>query len=171
MFGREVEHAFFEATRGALAARGYEAYEISNFALPGHRCDHNVNYWRNGEYVGLGPSAASLVAGERSGNVRSVGGYLRRIAERGEAGAWREALPPLARLGETWWLGLRLAEGLSPAEARVRARYFEEGDPLLAIAEHALAEGVLAREGERYRLSPRGVPLADWVARRFLAAG
>ena len=167
----ELELAFFEATRGALDARGYEPYEISNFALPGHRCDHNVNYWRNGEYVGLGPSAASLVAGERSGNVRSVGGYLRRIAEQGEAGAWREQLPPLARLGETWWLGLRLAEGLSPAEARARARYREEGDPLLAVAERALAEGVLARDGERYRLSPRGLPLADWVARRFLAAG
>lgn len=167
----ELELAFFDATRGALVERGYEAYEISNFALPGHRCAHNVNYWRNGAYVGLGPSAASLVAGRRSGNVRSVGGYVRRIGEHGEACAWSEELDPRSRLGETWWLGLRLVEGLSAAEARERASYHEEGDPALAIAERALAEGVLARDGERYRLSARGLPLADWVARRFLAAG
>ena len=173
---RELE--LFEATRRTLRKGELEAYEISNFSTTGQQCHHNVNYWHNGDYVGLGPSAASKLGPERFGNPRSIGAW-RRDVERGRpATAWSERLGPAQRLGETWWLGLRLAEGLGPVEARARAR-LDPGDPdgATSVARRLVEVGLLDEVApdpgtateSRYRLSPRGLPLADAVAREFLA--
>ena len=165
----ELELALFEATRHLAQVAGLEAYEISNFASPGGQCRHNVNYWENGPYVGLGPSAVSRVGPRRSGNVKAIAAYRRRALETGEAEAWAESPEPLQRLGETWWLGLRLAEGLEPARARRTAGWDETlPDPALPVAERLAGQGLLERGGERWRLTPRGLPLADGVAREFL---
>jgi len=166
----EVELAFFEHTRERLAARGYGAYEISNFARNGLVAHHNVNYWCNGAYLGVGPSAVSKVGVVRGGNVKSVGDYVRRVRELGDARVWEEAPSALDRLRETWWLGLRLAEGLAAPDARARADFSEPVDPLEAVALRLAADGLLQRRGERFVLSPTGLPLADWVARKFLDA-
>jgi len=166
----ELELELFHTAREALAAAGYGAYEISNFSLPGEECRHNLNYWRNGAYVGIGPSAVSKVRWRRFGNPRSIAAW-RRAVERGRAAtAWEDELEPLARLGETWWLGLRLAEGIAPEEARERAGLSpEEGpDGAVAVAERLAGQGLLSRVGGRYRLTERGLPLADAVAREFL---
>src|SRR6185436_14793380 len=106
----DVELAQFEATRDTAATRGFAAYEVSNFASIGRQCDHNVNYWRNGPYVGLGPSAVSKVGWTRSGNIKGVASYRARIEAGQRAKVWGETLAPAERLAETWWLGLRLAE-------------------------------------------------------------
>lgn len=166
----EVELEMLAETRAATAAAGLRAYEVSNHARPGEDCAHNVNYWRNGPYVGLGPGAVSKVGHARAGNPRAITPYLRQVAARGHALAWREELSPAARLGETWWLGLRLAAGLAPADARavagIDAR--DEDDPAVAIAEEHRALALLELDGPRYRLTAAGLPLADGVARRFL---
>lgn len=166
----EVELAFFEATHGLLSARGYDPYEVSNFASKGLVSHHNVNYWHNGTYLGIGPSAVSKVGTVRGGNVKSVGDYVRRITEKNDARVWEEAPDALDRLRETWWLGLRLAEGLSPAEARARAEFDAPTDPLEPIAERLVSDGLLDRRGDRVALSATGLPLGDWVARKFLAS-
>jgi len=164
----ELELAFFEATRAQFMTRGYGPYEISNFARSGQVAHHNVNYWHNGPYLGVGPSAVSKVGIVRGGNVKSVGDYVRRIVEHGDARVWEEAPDALDRLRETWWLGLRLADGLSPAEARARADYGPATDSLEPIAERLCTDGLLELRGERYVLSATGLPLGDWVARKFL---
>jgi oxygen-independent coproporphyrinogen-3 oxidase len=168
----DLELELFRATRERLAERGYGAYEISNFALEGQECRHNLNYWRNGPYVGIGPSAASHVDRKRWGNPRSIGAW-RQGVERGRcAPAWEEELAPRERLGETWWLGLRLARGVDPAEAREIAGFESlpgEPDPAAAAAEQLVRAGLLERAGQRLRLSERGLPLADLVAREFLS--
>jgi oxygen-independent coproporphyrinogen-3 oxidase len=164
----EEELAFFLATRARLAERGWHPYEISNFARFGCLCRHNINYWHNGAYLGLGPSAASKVGGVRGGNVRSVRDYTSRIQAAGDARAWEEAPDAEHRLRETWWLGLRLDEGLSPAEARQRAGFEGAVDPAEPLARHLVDQGILEEREGQFRLSPRGLPLADWVARRFL---
>jgi oxygen-independent coproporphyrinogen-3 oxidase len=173
---RELE--LFRATRARLAAAGYDGYEVSNFALNGARCRHNVNYWRNGAYVGIGPSAVSHVGGTRAGNERSLRAWRHAVAAGEPALAWQETLAPLARLGETWWLGLRLAEGVDPRAARRTAGIAPEsadGDPALALAGELTGMGLLERavakgRGPRFRLTARGLELADAVATRFLAA-
>ncbi len=168
--GEELELELFEAVRRRALAAGLEAYEISNYARPGHRCMHNVNYWRNGPYLGIGPSAVSRVGPVRRGNVKGISGYTRQMRDRGHAVHWEERLDAPARLGETWWLGLRLAEGVDPQRARQTAN-FEDGmaDPATEIAERLEAQGLLFKHNGRVALTPRGVPLADHVGREFLA--
>jgi oxygen-independent coproporphyrinogen-3 oxidase len=170
----EAELELFLATRRVAEESGYGAYEISNFCLSGEESLHNLNYWHNGPYVGIGPSAVSKVGDRRFGNVRALGPYRRHVERDRTATAWEESPSPAARLGETWWLGLRLREGLDPREARVRARVGEEalpGAPEVEIAHRLSEQGLLETEGTRFRLSPRGLPLADAVAREFLALG
>ncbi|MCC6407158.1 MAG: radical SAM family heme chaperone HemW [Planctomycetes bacterium] len=164
----ELELELFALTRELTARAGRPAYEISNYAKPGEACRHNVNYWRNGEYLGLGPSAASKVGFTRSGNVRSIALY-RRAIERGEtAAAWSETPSPALRLAETWWLGLRLVEGVEPALARRTAGWPEDAHDVFAERAAALAEeGWLERRANAFALSARGLPLADTLARRF----
>lgn len=169
----ELELAFFETTRADLSEAGLEPYEVSNFSRSGQQCLHNINYWENGDYVGIGPSAVSLVDGERRGNVRSVGEYRRALDAGDPEGAvrWSERLEPRQRLGETWWLGLRTAAGVDPAHARARAGVGPEDDlEARATADTFVAEGLLeVADGGRYRLTRRGWPLADAISRAFVA--
>ena len=157
-----------EVTESTLAAAGFERYEVSNFCRPGHECQHNLNYWHNGPYVGLGPSAVSHVAGERSGSARSLARWKDAVQNAGAAPSWSERLEPDARLGETWWLGLRLTAGVDPGAARETARWSASSDPALALARELEDEGLLETFEGRYRLTDRGRPLADHVGRRFL---
>lgn len=164
----DLELALFEHARRATLVRGLEAYEISNFASPGHECRHNINYWLNGPYVGLGPGAVSKLGTRRAGNVRAIGLYQDWIARRGTAEAWSETPSADVRLGESWWLGLRLARGVAPEEARRAAGHAEDDDPALPVAERLREDGLLEVRDGRYRLSSRGLPLADRIASEFL---
>jgi len=171
----ELELEYFQRTRARLTLAGLEPYEVSNFASSGHVCLHNVNYWENGDYVGIGPSAVSSTHGERRGNVRSVGDYRKALgaSRPEEAASWRERLQPLERLGETWWLGLRTRAGVDPQAARARARWPEDAtdgcDPASAIAAGLIEQGLLERTvAGRVRLTERGWPLADAVSREFI---
>jgi oxygen-independent coproporphyrinogen-3 oxidase len=166
----QVELEMFDLTRQVAAEHAYGAYEISNYALSGEECRHNVNYWHNGPYLGLGPSAVSKVGSTRWGNPRSISAWRRCVCADGPA-TWSETPEPRARLAETWWLGLRLSEGVDPARARRTAGFVEGGDPALAIAEGLGHRGFLERRGPCWRLSQRGLPLADAVAREFLRLG
>ena len=156
--------------REVCAEHGLRAYEISNHARPGHACRHNVNYWRNGPYLGLGPSAVSHVQHERAGNARSIEAWGRGVRERGSALEWRERLGAAERLAETWWLGLRLAQGVDPRRARRTAGFEGADDPALPVARELVRSGHLERRGARFRLSARGLPLADALAAKFFAA-
>ncbi|MBM3989873.1 MAG: radical SAM family heme chaperone HemW [Planctomycetes bacterium] len=170
----DAELEFFWWTREHLASTARAAYEISNFALNGHQCAHNVNYWNNGTYVGVGPSAVSKLGFERSGNVRQLGEYRRRMAHDEDPRDWDERPSAWARLGESWWLGLRRTEGLSALEAWTRAGLTDwrpEADPALDIARRSSEQGWLEQIGERWALTQRGWPLADAVAREFLRLG
>lgn len=165
----EAELAFFEATRAALARRGYEAYEVSNFSLNGYHCHHNENYWENGPYIGLGPSAVSKVGLTRFGNPRSVTAWSRGVRSAGWAVEWEETPPAEVRLGETWWLGLRTARGVDPAVARSTADFHAALDPAEDEALELASQAFLERRAGHWRLTPRGLPLADAIALRFLA--
>lgn len=164
----DLELAFFELTHGLLAAHGYEAYEVSNFSLPGEQCQHNFNYWSNGPYLGIGPSAVSKVGTTRFGNPRSVGPWRAAIEAGRHMVAWEESPEAPARLGETWWLGLRTRAGVDPDEA-CRIAGFEAADPTGPLRGELERHGLLRRAGRRFQLTSRGWPLADAVARRFLA--
>jgi oxygen-independent coproporphyrinogen-3 oxidase len=174
-----LELEFFWATRERLATHGYEAYEISNFAMSGYECKHNQVYWANQPYAGFGPSAASFDPPVRSANPRALAPWLDAVERGRDACEWREELDPLARLGETWWLGLRTARGVVPAAALAAAVADAAGgagcglgsdgcDPAEEVARSLADEGFLERAGAAWRLSRAGLPLADAIARRFV---
>ncbi len=167
--GEEAELEMFWDTHRLCADAGLSAYEISNFARPGQACLHNIGYWRNQPYVGVGPGAVSRIGELRFGNPRALGPWRAAAEARRDATAWCERSSPLARLGETWWLGLRLNDGVDPDEARATSGYTATGDdPAVGEARRLEQLGLLERAGARFRLSERGLPLADGVGRCFI---
>ncbi|WP_417914091.1 radical SAM family heme chaperone HemW [Candidatus Electronema sp. JM] len=109
-----------EITQQMVSQAGLHRYEISNYAQPGCECRHNLNYWRNGEWFGLGPSAVSSIAGIRRTAVADVAEFCRRM-ESGQS-VWQEEerLEPEASFRESVVIGLRMTEGVSLTELRRR---------------------------------------------------
>lgn len=157
----------YSAAVEKLARAGYEHYEISNFALPGYRCRHNVNYWRNGSYLGLGAGAHSYLDGERSANVDDPGRYIAMAANAGSAVRFHEKLAPRAALGEALMLGLRLLEGIDMEEYTGRYGVDFQQEFGGTVAE-LVCQGFMEMEGGRLKLTRRGVLLSDEVFQKFL---
>lgn len=163
----------YELAGDLLAAAGYRQYEISNWALPGQECRHNLQYWRNLDWLGLGPGAHGHVAGARTRTCLSPRQYIEAF-NRGEprgnypATPATEEIVPLTRedeICETLIMGLRLTEeGIG--RAGFRRRFGEDvtdifGDELRA---HERA-GLLEINADRVRLRPAGRLLANQVFR------
>ena len=103
----DLNCAMYDELVEAAQSAGLRQYEIANFArgssetdLPERACRHNVNYWRGGEYYGLGPSAAGYVNGERTKNWSNTTLYCEQLEKGLRAIESRETLPPLKRAGE-----------------------------------------------------------------------
>jgi oxygen-independent coproporphyrinogen-3 oxidase len=119
----QLEADMFCAAMDILSAAGIEHYEISNYARPGQQCLHNVGYWHNAPYVGIGPSAASYLRGERTRNVPDVDRYVELIERAGDATDQRERLDALARAGETAMLSLRMTRGIDAVDFQRRTGF------------------------------------------------
>jgi oxygen-independent coproporphyrinogen-3 oxidase len=163
-----TELAMFRWTERRLRQAGLERYEISNFARAGCECQHNMNYWRNGSYVGVGAGAFSFVRGERLGNDRHLGRYAEAIHARGNAIVSREALAGWEAARETIVLGLRTAHGVDLAQvgARFGVDAANHYGPLIDRLEEG---GFIESRGKGcLRLGRRGWRVADTVAAAFL---
>ncbi|MBN3888843.1 MAG: coproporphyrinogen III oxidase [Nostoc sp. JL31] len=134
----EATVKMYQMGQQVLTSAGYEHYEISNYAQPGHQCRHNRVYWENRPYYGFGMGAASYVEGKRFTRPRKTKEYYQWVQAGGVIDC--DVTPPKEVLLETLMLGLRLAEGLSLAalaaaygEAKVEEicrylqLYFEKG--------------------------------------------
>jgi oxygen-independent coproporphyrinogen-3 oxidase len=156
-----------------LDRASYVHYEISNWAQPGHECRHNLNYWRNQPYLGLGAGAHSYFDKKRWHNVLSPAEYITRL----EAD-WPGPFPPSVEeveeidkaleKAETMILGLRLVqEGVRLADFRERF-----GRELMDLYGGEISEmeqaGLLEVSGERVRLTARGRLLGNEVFQQFL---
>jgi oxygen-independent coproporphyrinogen-3 oxidase len=153
-----------------LEAAGYEQYEISNFAKPGHRCRHNENYWNNGDYVGLGVGAASFRRGERGVHTRDLEEYVAAAASGRPIPSETERLEGARRAGEAAMLSLRTAQGVVP-EA-FKERYGLDFLTFYAsIVEEFRAAGLLEASADRVRLTRRGRFVANDVCAAFVTFG
>ena len=120
---------FLEADEAARAG-GYEHYEVSNFARPGHRAVHNSAYWRGVPYLGLGPSAHGFDGTRRRWNVAAYAAWLAALREARDPLAGDETLDHAARTAEAVYLGLRTTDGLAlrdDEEAALVAPWIEAG--------------------------------------------
>ena len=149
----DTEAALFELAQETLEAAGFRHYEISNFAREGRATRHHLQYWRRGDYLGLGPSAVSFLDGKR---VRAPRGLLEwaRALDQGDAprGWVIDDARPHA-LFEAAFLGLRLDAGMRFADARGAAA--EECARWRAAADGLVEEGFLVPTDAGFRV-PRG---------------
>jgi oxygen-independent coproporphyrinogen-3 oxidase len=143
---------------GRLERAGYEHYEISNFARPGRRSKHNEGYWTGKPYLGLGPSAHSLIGNKRFWNVYNVEKYIRLLGEDKLPIEDEEMLSPADRKLERLALGLRTKEGVSVSELEIKERKTAD------LVENGLA--VLMND--RLFLTSKGMLLADEIAMGLL---
>lgn len=108
----ETVAAMYEYTIDRLSVRGFKRYEVSNFAKPGYESRHNLNYWDNGSYIGLGPSAVSYVDGSREANISDVEEYIRRVNDGASIVASKEKLTPVKMARETAAVKIRTKDGI-----------------------------------------------------------
>jgi putative oxygen-independent coproporphyrinogen III oxidase len=157
----DVAAARYERIDDRLAAAGLHWYEVSNWASgPAAQCRHNLGYWRDGDWWGLGPGAHSHLAGSRWWNVKHPARYAASLAAGEPPEAGREELTDAERHTERVMLRLRLAEGL-PLDLLDAAGS--------AALERAAADGLLEVRGDRAVLTRRGRLLADAVVHALLA--
>ncbi|HEU5367997.1 MAG TPA: radical SAM family heme chaperone HemW [Ktedonobacterales bacterium] len=150
-----------------LAEAGYVQYEISNWAKPGKACQHNLTYWHNRPYLGVGAGAHSSFAGRRFSTALKVRDYIERVQSSGNALVESEEIGQDLEMTETAMLALRLNEGLSLALFEQRyGKPFEQvfGERLAPIE----AAGLLERSDGMIRLSEQGRLLGNEVFIRLL---
>jgi oxygen-independent coproporphyrinogen III oxidase len=191
----DTQAAMYEWSCERLPAAGYRQYEISNWCRPGGECRHNLVYWRNGEWLGLGPGAHSHLRSKEQGarsqgwrfaDVYSPKQYIDRVQQTvvdSALGTRHSALDPLLasmrhvafveeqtvemEMADTAILGLRLNEGLDVGEfSRRFGRSLEEAYG--AVLTETGAFGLVERENGRVRLTERGRLLANEVFVRLL---
>ncbi|MGA2367929.1 MAG: radical SAM family heme chaperone HemW [Dehalococcoidia bacterium] len=150
----EFQALMYGYVSGLLKGHGFIHYEISNFALPSKECLHNLNYWRGGEYIGLGPSAASHVDGRRWKNASNLKAY---IDDPAIAGFDEDIVDAETRMAEEAMLRLRLLEeGLDIAQ--LTRRYgFRESTGLEERLKNLAGQKMLVKRGKKYRLAPGSV--------------
>ena len=156
-------------TRRRLAACGLGAYEISNYARNNEECRHNLVYWTGGNYIGLGPSAASHAEGWRWRNRPHLGEWERAVAADELPAIEVETLSPLRRAGELAMLLLRLSRGLNFAGFSAQTGFDARrifADPI----DRFTRVGLLECDSQSLRLSDRGLAVADALAAHFIAA-
>ncbi len=171
--------------RTAMKSAGYDHYEISNWATPGRQCVHNMAYWENGPYLGVGPGAHSSLDGRRFWDVTSPRLYIDRSRQwepgtlsREEGLNWEmlEQLGPLAgseiidsrtAMAETMVLGLRLLEGLDGESFRRRYGRLPE-DVYSDEVRELVRDGLLENDRGVLRLTERSLFLSNQVFMRFL---
>ena len=175
----------YQHAREALATAGYHHYEISNWSLPDRACEHNLVYWENGPYLGVGPGAHSRLGEYRFWTVLSPRDYNTKAAAWADSGVQpldefvETALQGIPTLGgwehlslettcsETMFLGLRLLDGLNLTEASEIA-----GTDLAKKFQTAIQEclnlGLLEQDGDCLKLTKQTYLLANQAFTRFL---
>jgi oxygen-independent coproporphyrinogen-3 oxidase len=154
----ELTAELYETAVAELARLGIERYEISNFARPGFESLHNLKYWRLEPYAGFGADAHSFDGAVRSQNIESPAEYAARIESGASASSGETPANPAE---ERFIVGLRLAQGvlLEPDEWQKFERPIQR----------FIADGLLARDQERLRLTDRGVLFSNEVFAEFIA--
>ena len=161
----EADRIHVHAYERGLAAMGYKQYEISNFEKGGHKCAHNLNYWRLGEYIGLGPGASGHMDGRRVKNIESLSAYKDALAQGRAPMGEEEHLSDIDRDNEYTMLGLRLNEGISLKAPLPSGESFEAVHR--EAMEKNIKSGLLAVIDDRLVLTNRGRDLANQVELDF----
>lgn len=161
----DEDREMYELTEKVLGQAGFWRYEISNYAKAGRECRHNKVYWRRGDYAGFGLGASSMVGNVRWKNPDGYADYAACVERTGRCEV--QPLTVQEQMEEFMFLGLRLTEGVDLGEFR---RYFgKSADEIYGKQIRTFTgQRLMEREGERLRLTPRGIDVSNTVFAAFL---
>lgn len=171
----ELELEMFERTRERLAEAGFGQYEISNYARAGQECRHNLNYWRAGDYLALGAGAhgyrratepSATADGHRWSNRRAPVAYMEAVERDGHATHTWEDITGAQAQGEFAFLNLRCLTGFSGQV--FHERFGVAFDQAYPHTRDFAERGLLVFEAGSWRLSERGLTVADSIFSTFL---
>jgi oxygen-independent coproporphyrinogen-3 oxidase len=165
--GEDAELAMQDAAIEALAAAGFDRYEISNYAKPGYACRHNLHYWRYDAYLALGSGACGRLGPVRYTGAEDITGYIGLVGAGLPAFSRREILAPDTQVREAVMMGLRLTEGISYQDfserfgVDLRERY---GDAISRLC----GQGLGVSDSAGFRLTKRGMDVQNQALLHFI---
>lgn len=163
----EVNRNMYSFAKEFLATRGYIHYEISNFALKGFECAHNMIYWENKEYIGIGAGAHSFLNKKRFHNFYDLNKYIEALQNGMLPVEYVEEIDYQEEVFETIMLGLRLIRGINKRDFKRRF-----GNDIYALFENQIKklidQGLILDEGEYIRLTDIGIDVSNNVIEEFL---
>ena len=158
----------YESAIDTLSESGFDHYEVSNFARPGHRCRHNEGYWTQKQYFAIGPGASRFIDGTRETNHRSTSTYVKRLLNGSSPVAFRESLSPESAAREAIVFGLRRLEGVSKNDFFAHTGFDLcqlLGEPLNRFINNEC----LIFERDYLKLTRKGLLVSDSIWPEFLA--
>ena len=172
----DTERKIYHYTKEFLENTGYRRYEISNYAVPGYECRHNIGYWTRKDYLGLGLNASSMIDNIRWKNTAVLDRYLTAYtslnleSDNADAEKIIEETEPVSRkdqIEEFMFLGLRMTDGVSREQY---FEYFHQDMDILYGDEigHLKALGLLEEHDSRLRLTDKGIDVSNTVLAGFL---
>ena len=162
----DLEAEMFEYIIAELEKAGFEHYEISNFSKPGFESRHNLMYWDNAEYYGVGAGASGYVDGVRYKNHGPIRHYLQAV-EAGNARVQEEVLTLKEKMEEEMFLGLRKKSGVSKKRFEEKFGVSFE-DQYGAVVSELTEQGLLVPDRDIVRMTKQGLFLGDTVAEKFI---
>jgi putative oxygen-independent coproporphyrinogen III oxidase len=169
----DEEIAMAELIEAKLLRAGLRRYEISNYAQPGRHSRHNVNYWRYGDYLGLGAGAHSYKMtsakespGRRWSNEKNPGRYMTQINQANHAVVEREEINLAKAAGEFMFLGLRMTEGI--LIDGFRARFDKTPREVFPQISHWINGELLEENGDFLRFTDKGLLVANSIFVHFM---
>lgn len=164
---QEEDRLMYYKGKEFVSGFGFRQYEISNFAIPGRECVHNLIYWHNEEYIGCGSGAHSYFNNERFSNTSDVREYIRAINSGTQRISYREKIEEKDERFETIMLGLRLVEGVD--KQRFKARFgrcieYYYGEAIKKLVK----QGLLIDDGASIRLTEKGMDVQNVVLLEFM---
>ncbi|HFH7640553.1 TPA: radical SAM family heme chaperone HemW [Streptococcus agalactiae] len=162
----DLEAEMFEYIISEMERNGFEHYEISNFTKPGFESSHNLMYWENVEYYGVGAGASGYLDGIRYRNRGPIQHYLKGVSE-GNARLSEEVLSKNEMMEEELFLGLRKKEGVSIGKFEQKfGTSFEKRYG--QIVQELQSDGLLKENNGFIQMTKKGLFLGDTVAEKFI---
>lgn len=159
----ETDRKMYETAIEELADSGFEHYEISNFARTGFKCRHNLTYWKNEYYLGIGPAAADYIGNQRTENISHIEKYVEQDKN---IAAERIEITPLEKASQTAVLNLRLIEGIDLKEYKQKTG-LDIYELFKRSIEKNLKLNLLQLKNNRLGLTKQALPIADSVLSDF----
>lgn len=164
---QEEEVEMYNILRDTMKTNGILQYEISNFAKPGFESKHNLTYWNNEYYYGLGAGASGYLPGKRVGNLRPLPAYTKQAMKNGNPVLHVDEIGLKEQIEEEMFLGLRKVKGIDKSHFMNKFGFLPDKLYSQSIVE-LIHKGWLAESEQDLRLTDEGMLLANEVFEKFL---